>query len=116
MIALDPRLQVPDSLTLADPAHPLNIVRQTREIQNQAAADAMYDIPTPERFRRSGGKAEGFRSPFDGPTDIALAVGLLGLLLVFWLYARNTTRSLYTLVIGLCFALLFLVYKKVFDI
>ncbi len=104
MIALDPRLQVPDSVSLADPGHPLNVVRMAREVQGQAAADAMYDIPTPERFRRT---KEGFRSPFQGPSDLLLAVGLLLLLLVVWLTVRTTLRALYTLVLVICFALFF---------
>ena len=111
MIALDPRLQVPDSVTLADPGHPLNVVKMAREVQGQAAADAMYDIPTPERFRRSGerlGQKEGFLSPSFGPTDVALAVGLLVFLFVVWLYVRNTMRRLYVFVLCLSFALLFI--------
>ena len=47
MIALDPRLQVPDSVTLADPGHPLNVVKMAKEVEAQAAADSIYDIPTP---------------------------------------------------------------------
>ncbi len=112
MIALDPRLQVPDSVTLADPGHPLNVVKMAREVQGQAAADAMYDIPTPERFQRRGerpgGQKEGFLSPSFGPTDVALAVGLLVFLFLVWLYVRNTTRHLYIFLLFLCFALLFI--------
>jgi hypothetical protein len=108
-LTLDPRIQVPDSVSLRDDAHPLNVLRKTTEIQNQATADAKYDIPTPERFK------EAFRSPFQGPSDIVLAIGILVFLGVFWLYVRNTTRGLYVLVIMLVFSVFFLIHKKAFD-
>lgn len=114
MIALDPRLQVPDSVTLADPGHPLNVVKMAREVQGQAAADSMYDIPTPDRFKR--GQKEGFSSPFGlSSSDIVLAIGILIFLLVVWLYVRNTVRSLYVFVMVLCFAVFFLIHKKALD-
>ncbi len=110
-LALDPRIQVPDSVTLRDEAHPLNVVRRTTEIENQAAADAVYDIPTPERFRRN--EKEGFRSPFHlGQTDILFVIGILVFVLVFWFYVRSTTRALYVFFILLGFAVFFLVHKK----
>ena len=100
-LALDPRIQVPDSVTLRDDDHPLNVIRQTTEIQNQASMDSMYDIPTPERFR----KREGFRS-FQGPNDIILVIGILVFLAIFWVYVRNTTRPLYVFIVLLAFAAL----------
>ena len=111
-LALDPRIQVPDSVTLRDEAHPLNVIQRTTAIQNQAAADAVYDIPTPERFRR--GEKEGFSSPFRflGATDLLLAVGLLVFLLVVWLNIRGKTRALYSFILVLAFAVLFLLYKN----
>ncbi len=115
MIALDPRLQVPDSVTLADPGHPLNVVKMAREVQGQAAADAMYDIPTPDRFRK--GEKEGFGSPFRffGTTEIVFVIGILIFLLVVWLSVRSTMRSLYVFVLMLAFAVFFLIHKKAFD-
>jgi hypothetical protein len=81
-------------------------------VQNQAAADTKYDLPVPERFRQ--GKKEGFRSPFDGPGDFAIAIGLLIFMIFVWISVRNSTRALYPLILLLGFAALFLVYKKAF--
>jgi hypothetical protein len=103
-LALDPRIQVPDSVTLRDETHPLNVVQCTTAIQNQAAADATYDIPTPKRFRP--GEKEGFRSSW-GSTNLLLAIGLFVFLLVVWIYTRRKTRSLYTFFLLLAFAAMF---------
>lgn len=127
LLTLDPRLPIPDSLAIDDPAHPLNIMKVAREIQAQAAADAQYDVAVQRK------KVEGFRSPFQGPGDtshqgkseprsskagrgdFAMAVGLLVLVLFIGLAVRNTLRSLYTFVILLGFAAMFLIHKKAFD-
>ncbi len=111
-LTLDPRFQVPDSLATTDPAHPLNLMRSAIEVQNQAAADSVYDMPTPERFRE---KKEGFRSPFHGPSDTILAVGLLVLAALVWFSARNTVRPLYMFLFVLALGVFFLIHKKAFD-
>ncbi len=112
-LVVDPRLPIPDSLSTRDPSHPANLARASQEIQNQAAADARYDMQTPKRFRC--GNQEGFRNPIHGPPDILLALGLLLFVFFVWLAVRNDTRALYTLVLLLAFALFFLVHKKAFD-
>jgi hypothetical protein len=111
-IVLDPRFPIPDSLSKNDPSHPLQLVKTATMVQNQAAADTKYDLPVPERFRQ--GKKEGFRSPFDGPGDFAIAIGLLIFMIFVWISVRNSTRTLYPLILLLGFAALFLVYKKAF--
>ncbi len=50
LLTLDPRLPVPDSLSKSDPAHPLNLLKQIRETQEQAAKDKEFDPPMPKRF------------------------------------------------------------------
>ena len=114
LVALDPRFPIPDSLSTTDPAHPMNLTRAAIELQNQAAADSVYDIPTPERFRKRN--VEGFRSPFHGPTDYMLALGLLAFLALIWLYAKETTRPLYSFLLVLVAGILFLIHKKAFDV
>lgn len=89
----------------------MNLVKTATEIQNQAASDTKYDLPIPERFR----KKEGFRSPFQGYSDIILAIGLLLFLLLVWWAVSTTVRSLYILVLVLGFGIFFLVHKKAFD-
>ncbi len=111
ILTLDPRFPIPESLSSNDPSHPMNLVKTATEVQNQAAADTKYDIPTPERFR----KKEGFRSPFNGPSDIALAAGLLAFLVFVWFAIGSTMRSLYIFVLMLAFGIFFLVHKKAFD-
>ncbi len=116
-VSVDPRFQIPDSLPTSDPSHPLNLVRTINEVQNQAAADSQYDIPTPDRFKQGGGssKKEGFRSPFHGPSDYILVLGILMLLGIVWLYVKDSMRTLYILVLMLMFGILFLIHKKAFD-
>lgn len=50
LLTLDPRLPVPDSLSLSDPAHPLNLLKQIKEAQDQAAKDKEFDPPLPKRY------------------------------------------------------------------
>ncbi len=50
LLTLDPRLPIPDSLSKSDPAHPLNILKQIKEAQAQAAKDKEFDPPMPKRF------------------------------------------------------------------
>jgi hypothetical protein len=83
-------------------------MKVAREVQAQAAADAQYDVAVQRK------KIEGFRSPFQGPADFVMAVGLLVLVLFIGLAVRNTMRSLYTFVILLGFAAMFLIHKKAF--
>lgn len=109
LLTLDPRLPIPDSLAVDDPAHPLNIMKVAREVQAQAAADAQYDVAVQRKKT-----VEGFRSPFQGPGDVAMAVGLLLLVLFVWFAVRSTMRGLYTFIILLGFAAMFLIHKKAF--
>ncbi len=112
-IALDPRFPIPDSLSTTDPSHPLQLVKAGIQVQNQAAADSVYDLKTPDRFKN--GKKEGFRSPFEGLSDIVVAAALLVFVGIVWLAMTNSMRPLYPLVLLLGFAVLFLLYKKAFD-
>ncbi len=52
LLTLDPRFPVPDSLSLSDSSHPLNLVKQLRETQEQAAVDKEFDPPLPKRLPR----------------------------------------------------------------
>lgn len=111
-LSVDPRFQIPDSLPTSDPSHPVNLIQSIYEVQNQAAADSAYDIPTPERFRQ--GKKEAFRSPFQGNADYVLALGVLVLLALIWVYVRDTTRTLYLFVLLLAFSGMFVIHKKAY--
>jgi hypothetical protein len=86
-------------------------MRSAIEIQNQAAADGRYDMETPKRFRSK----EGFRNPLQETSDILFALGLLLFVFFVWLSVRKDTRALYTFILLLAFALLFLLHKKAFD-
>lgn len=112
-ITLDPRFPVPDSMDTTDPSHPLQLVRSGIEVQNQAAADSKYDLQTPERFKR--GAKEGFSNPFAGIGDILLAVVLLVFVGFIWMAVGNTTKPLYTFVLLIGFAVLFLACRRAFD-
>jgi hypothetical protein len=50
LLTLDPRFPLPDSLSLSDPSHPLNLLKQTKETQEQAAKDREFDPPLPKRL------------------------------------------------------------------
>jgi hypothetical protein len=50
LLTLDPRMPVPDSLSKSDPAHPLNLLKQIKEVQAQAAKDKEFDPPLPKRL------------------------------------------------------------------
>ena len=114
-VTLDPRIQIPDSMSSRDPAHPMNLLRNNQQIQNQAAADARYDMTPPKRFGGKSGATEPFRNPIEGPPDILLAIGILLFVAILWVSLRDTTRPLYALVLFLGFSVLFLLYKKAFD-
>ena len=50
LLTLDPRFPIPDSLSLSDANHPLNLLKQTKETQEQAAKDKEFDPPLPKRL------------------------------------------------------------------
>lgn len=51
LLTLDPRLPIPDSLTTSDDTHPLNLLKQIREANAQAAKDKEFDPPMPKRLQ-----------------------------------------------------------------
>ncbi len=106
LISLDPNMPIPDSLTLEDASHPANIVRNSREIQNQAAEDARYDLKVPDRFRGTGRK-EGFATIGLNRDNILLAIGLCIFIAVMAIAVRGRLGNLYILVVTLGFAALF---------
>jgi len=98
LISLDPRFPIPDSLTLSDPNHPMQLMKKAREIQNQAAADTKYDPLAAQ---------EGFQNYFPDKYNVLIVLGLLLFLFIIKLVLGGTTRSAYIVVLfigffGLC--------------
>jgi hypothetical protein len=114
LVALDPNMPIPDSLTQQDAAHPANIVRNALEIQNQAAEDARYDFQVPDRFRQ---RKEGF-APFSGELlqlshiNVLLVIGLCIFIAIFALTVRGTLENMYILVFTLACAALFAIASR----
>ncbi len=71
LLTLDPRFPVPDSLSLSDSSHPLNLVKQLRETQAQAAVDKEFDPPLPKRLPRK----EAFQA--EQPIGLLILVALV---------------------------------------
>ncbi len=65
VFVFDTRLPVSPNTSESDPAHPKNVMKTTRMIENQALADTKYDIYPPPRV-------EGFAL---SRREIAMTVG-----------------------------------------
>ncbi len=107
LITLDPNMPIPDSLTMEDAAHPANIVRSSREIQNQAVEDARYDLKVPDRFRP---RKEGFESPFH--INIFLLIGICAFMFFFAIAIKGKLGHMYTLIITLAFGVMLVIASR----
>jgi len=87
LLTLDPRFPVPDSLSLSDSSHPLNLVKQLRETQAQAAVDKEFDPPLPKRLPRK----EAFQA--EKPFGLLILVALI--VVGFYSMSRSITQVLH---------------------
>lgn len=78
----DSRLPISENVSLSDPNHPKNIMRNAAIVQNQASADTKYDIYPPPRI-------EGFSTmPNESSLTILSIIGII-ISLVFLLRVTN---------------------------
>lgn len=74
--SVDARIPVSDSVSLSDPTHPKNVVKDAMMVQNQASADTKYDAYPPPRVAES----EGFANQSYWSANVILIV-FIGILL-----------------------------------
>jgi hypothetical protein len=104
IVALNPNLPVPPTMTLSDSAHPLNLLKRGNEIQQQAAMDAQYDVVPPKRRR-----VEAFTVP--QVLNLPL-LGFLAILLVAVYWSAAELRPLYFFVLSMTIVFLYVVKVK----
>jgi hypothetical protein len=105
VVALNPNLPVPPTMTLSDPSHPLNLLKRGNEIQQQAAMDAQYDVAPPKRRR-----VEAFTAPKS--LDLPLLAFLALLFVAIYFGVAVELRPLYFFVLSMSIVFLYVVKMK----